>query len=94
MPEYTVAAICPECVSVVGKDDVDAAHETVYAHNDARHDGEAVAEVVEHYRDDLNDFMDGVRDAYGSERYGELAATIMDQDPFNAYDDLDAEARQ
>jgi len=73
-------AVCPLCTRIVSKNDEDELADVVKYHNDARHNGEVVAEIVT--ADDLDDFMDRVKARHGPEVYGELGAHIVEADPW------------
>lgn len=74
-------AICPVCTSVSTKDTEEEAQEVVDNHNEARHDGEP-AQVVGPYREDLNEFMDEVKEEFDYDTYKDLGQHIVKVDPW------------
>jgi len=75
-------AVCPLCTRVVSKDTEGEAASVAESHNESRHGGDEVAQVVGPYREDLDEFMDAVKEKHGSDVYGEIGARIVDVDPW------------
>lgn len=73
-------AICPLCVRVVSKLDRDELQDVIENHNEQRHDGNEVAEIVS--AEELDGFMDRVKSQHGMEVYEEIAPHIVDVDPW------------
>lgn len=75
-------AICPLCESVASKDTEEEAQEVVDSHNDARHPDDEDARVVGPFREDLDEFMDEVKEEYGRETYSDVSSFIVSADPW------------
>lgn len=73
-------AICPLCVRVVSKEDKEELEEVIHNHNVRRHDGDTTAEIVA--AEELDDFMDRVREKYNPEVRHEIGQHVVDVDPW------------
>jgi phosphopantetheine adenylyltransferase len=76
-------AMCPKCVRIVQKDRFSDAKELVESHNQSQHDGQNIARAVGPYREDLNEFIDYVRDAFGDTVRDQMFDHIIESDPYN-----------
>lgn len=83
MAEHKHHAVCPLCTRVVSKDGESAAEDVVESHNRTRHDGDPVAEVVGPHKEDLNEFVDRLRDEFAGEVHREMIRHIVKTDPWN-----------
>lgn len=73
-------AVCPKCVRIVDKDDADELNELIDNHNEQRHGGERVAQVV--HPSLLDEFMNDVKEEYGGQTHSELGTHIVEKDPW------------
>jgi hypothetical protein len=73
-------AICPLCVRVVTKQDRQELRGVVDNHNEARHDGERVAQFVEAW--ELDDWLNRVEAQHGKEVCQEIGTHIVKKDPW------------
>jgi hypothetical protein len=79
-------AVCPLCVRVVTKSNREELEQVVFDHNDARHDGKDVARLVGPAQEDLNEFIDCVRDEFDRDTFEEISQHIVKQDPWEVLD--------
>lgn len=82
---YKHHAICPKCVRVVSKDEESEAQDVVEQHNDQLHDGEQIARVVGPYKEDLNEFIDEVRDEFDYNTFEKISQHIVKTDPWDIH---------
>lgn len=80
-------AICPECTRIVSKNTEEEARDVVESHNDNRHGGDDVARVVGPYEEDLNAFVDYVRDEFDMDVFEQITSRIINKDPWGVLDD-------
>lgn len=86
---------CPICDSAATKDTLDEAEETVEAHNEDRHGGEAVARVFEEGiipPDDVNELYERLREE-SMEHRERFARRVLRDDRFRITEDDDGPDR-
>lgn len=79
----SVRAACPLCTRIITRDEREELQEIIDHHNEQRHGGDDVAQIVANTTDALNEFMDDVREKHGSAVYREMGTHIVNADPWN-----------